>query len=110
MICTRGHLMIDTALVCSICMAEQDRQAMRELQLEFLRKAVNGDWNYALRVAKMPERHVIMFSSQVRTFCGLELKTKPRIGYEAYTDATLEKLCAGCRMAVKDAVAEAMAT
>lgn len=102
--------MLDSALVCAVCMAEQDKQAMRELQLEFLRKTVNGEWNYGLRVAKMPERHVIMFSSQVRTFCGQELKTKPRISYEHYSDATLEKLCAGCRAAVQDAVAEAMAT
>ena len=109
MICLRGHLMLDTALVCAVCMADQDRQAMRELQLEFLRKTVNGEWNYGLRVARMPERHAIMYSSQVRTFCGQELKTKPRIEYRAYNQETLDKLCAGCRSAVEDAVAEAMA-
>jgi hypothetical protein len=98
--CSKGHYVSNNALFCATCAMERSESALQELQTEFLRKAANGEPSYTLRVAKGSERHVVMYSSQTRTFCGQELATKPQIRYEAYNDKTLATICAGCRSTI----------
>lgn len=109
MTCPKGHYIPDDSLVCPMCAARKAEAAMHALQLEFLRKAVNHESNYTLRVAKLPQRHVLQYSSYTRTFCGQELAAAPTIKYEPYETDTLLKVCAGCRAAIAAAVEEAMA-
>jgi hypothetical protein len=104
--CSKGHTMPENVLVCPICAATRGEDAFRKLQLEFLRKAVNRDFSYSLRIAKGTEKHVLMYSSYSRTFCGTELEMRPQIQYEAYDEDTLAKLCAGCRSAIASMVEE----
>lgn len=106
MICRNGHTVPDNVLICPACLAGRSDHALRELQIEFLRKVARGEFSYALRVAKGKERHVMMYGSWTRAFCGKELQAKPPITYEPYTDQTLEKVCAGCRIAIASVMQE----
>jgi hypothetical protein len=106
--CPKGHFIPDNALACPTCAAERGEESFRRLQLEFLRKAVRGDFNYTLRIAKGSGQHVLMYSSYTRTFCGQELSVRLQIAYEPYSVDTLAKICSGCRIAITSAVKEAM--
>lgn len=106
MTCKNGHFMDDKLLVCRRCAEEQSEPAMHELQREFLRKVADGEYHYGLRVAKGPQRHVIMYSSHTRTFCGTELKTPQTIHYEEYNGETLAGVCPGCRRAILSVIEE----
>ena len=102
--CPKGHAIPDKAVTCPDCAAEKGEEALQELQVEFLRKAQNGDWNYTLRVAKGPERHAVLYSTHSRTFCGRVLKVRPQIKYETYDERTLASLCPACRVAIVSAL------
>lgn len=104
--CPKGHAIPDKAVTCPECAAELAEPALRDLQRQFLRKARDHDWNYLLRVARAPQRHAILYSTHTRTFCGLDLKTRPRIEYVPYTADTLSKLCPLCRTAIASALEE----
>jgi hypothetical protein len=102
-----GHFIPDKALSCPDCAKERDQQALQDAQLEFLRRTVRGDFNYTLRVIKDRDRHVLMYTSYKRTFCGQHLESKPPyIEYEPYNADTLSKVCAGCRVAIASMVRE----
>ena len=101
MTCPQGHWIPATKLTCPDCAIKRIAMGMRDLQLEFLHKAMDGGYSYPLRVAKGNERHVLMYTSFVHTFCGRELKTKPQIKYESFSDDTLSKICAGCRVEIR---------
>jgi hypothetical protein len=111
MICVKGHTVPDSHMVCPACTAQAGAEGFRSLQAEFLRKAAKGEWPYSLRVAyrvaKNDVRHVLMYSSVTRTFCGKELEQRPHIKYERYCDETLAKVCAGCRMEIASIMREA---
>jgi hypothetical protein len=107
--CPKGHFIPDSALTCPRCATERGEAGMRALQLEFLRKAVSGDFSYTLRIARGNERHVLLYTSYSRAFCGKELGVRVQIAYEPYSDQTLAKICVGCRIAIASAVQEAMA-
>jgi hypothetical protein len=107
--CPKGHSIPDNALACPDCAMARGDEALYNLQLEFLRKAASGEVNYTLRVAKGADRHVLMYTSYTRTFCGRELKGKPRIGYEPYSADALSHVCTGCRIALTSALKEAIA-
>jgi hypothetical protein len=86
---------------------------LRSVQLAFLRQAAveigKGKIPYPLRLARTRERHVLLYGSHTRTFCGLELKkTAPK--YEPYNDETLARGCAECREAVARLAKEAIAS
>jgi hypothetical protein len=98
--------MPEKAIACPTCIGEQNDRAMRDLQVEFLRKVARAEFSYSLRVAKGGDRHVLMYSSYTRTFCGRDLPTKPHINYEPYDDVTLAKVCAGCRSAIRSLLEE----
>jgi hypothetical protein len=98
----------DKVLVCPTCWAQQGEMAFQGLQREFLRKAARHEFGYSVRIAKGNEKHVLMYSSFTRTFCGKDLQVKPQIHYEAYDDDTLAKVCAGCRIAIAGLMQEAM--
>jgi hypothetical protein len=106
MICPKGHYVTENALACSQCATQRAEAAFRSLQAEFLRKAARGEFSYCLRVAKGRDRHVLMFSSYTRTFCGKELNAKPQIRYESYDDATVVNICASCRSAIASLMRE----
>jgi len=100
--CAKGHLYQDELLHCPTCIAEKNDQAIRDVQAMFLATAVAG--GYALRVAKKSPRHVLMFKSDTRIFCGTNLDAKPQIEYTTYSTETLAKVCPGCRVAIASAV------
>ena len=102
--CSKGHFIPNNVLTCPTCTTEASDEALRGMQVEFLRKAKGGDVNYTLRVARGGDRHVLMYSSFTRTFCGKELKSKPRIGYELFTSEALSNICSGCRVEIKRAL------
>jgi hypothetical protein len=104
--CPKGHAIPEKALACPACAAERGEKAFHDLQIEFLRKAMKGVYSYSLRVVKGNDRHVLMYSSYSRTFCGKELESRPHIHYEAYDEDTLAKLCAGCRSVIASMVEE----
>jgi hypothetical protein len=104
--CAQGHFIPEDKLTCPECATARGEEAFHSLQLEFLRKAADGEHNYTLRVAKGPDRHVLMYTSWVRTFCGQELKTKPQIAYEALDANALSRVCAGCRIEITRALQE----
>jgi hypothetical protein len=103
-VCPKGHAIPDKAVTCPECAAENAEKGLQEQQVEFLRKAKNGDWQYTLRVSKTPERHAILYRTHTRTFCGQELRTRPHIDYAPYTTDTLSKLCPACRAAIASAL------
>jgi len=104
--CAKGHFIPNANLACPQCATERGEEAFRELQVEFLRKAANGEPNYTLRVARGGERHVLMYTSFTKAFCGKDLKAKPQIAYEPLGPDTLSKVCAGCRVEIKRALQE----
>jgi hypothetical protein len=106
MLCAKGHLMADSAIACPACAAVRAEAALRELQVEFLRKTLNGEFSYALRIAKGIDRHVLMYSSHTRTFCGRDLEHRPKIDYQPYSAEAFGKICAGCRIEIARLVAE----
>jgi hypothetical protein len=110
MICVKGHTVPDSHMVCPACTAQAGAEGFRGLQAEFLRKAAKGEWSYSLRVAfrvaKDDPRHVLMYLSPTRTFCGRELEQRPQIKYEHYNEETLAKVCAGCRMEIASIMRE----
>jgi hypothetical protein len=106
MLCAKGHTMPDNLMMCPTCVAKKGDEAFRDLQVEFLRKVIRGEFSYSLRVAKSRERHVMMYASTTRTFCGLQLEASPNFKYEAYDTETLSHVCAGCRIEIARLVAE----
>ena len=102
--CDRGHFIPNANLTCPECAAARSERALREMQVEFLRKAVSGSIGYTLRVARGGDRHVLMYSSYTKTFCGHELKSKPQITYEPYSIDALSRVCSGCRVEIKRAL------
>lgn len=107
MICQKGHEMADNALLCPACTELQGfDKGFRLMQIEFLHKAMRGDYNYTLRVAKGREHHVIMYGMTSRTFCGEELPHKPPIYHQPYDEETLRKVCVKCRSVIAQFVEE----
>jgi hypothetical protein len=106
MLCAKGHSIPDNVLACPVCAAKRGEQAFHDLQVEFLRKVVRGEYSYALRIAKVREHHVMMYSSQTRTFCGRHLET-PQIRYEPYADDMFHSLCPDCRNVITSLIEEA---
>ena len=107
--CLKGHHIPENALTCPTCARERGEAAFRDLQVEFLRKAASGEFSYALRVAKGVDRHVLMYSSYTRAFCGQELTGKPQIQYAPYNADTLVGICAACRTEIARVLEEATA-
>lgn len=97
--CPKGHAIPDHAVSCPECLLEPAEKALQKLQVEFLLKARQGEWNYTLRVAKGPQRHALLYPKGARTFCGREVKTK-EIEHLPYANDTLAKLCPACRAAI----------
>jgi hypothetical protein len=104
--CVKGHRVPDENLTCPECASARREQGLHEIQAEFLRKVVGGAFGYTLRVAKLPEKHVLMYTSYTRTFCGRELKAKPQISYQPYDAEALARVCAGCRIEIQRALQE----
>ena len=102
MICPNGHIMPDSKLACPTCTAQMAEKALQTMQVEYLHKAAKGDFGYTLRIAKGSDRHVLLYATSDRTFCGQTLAIHPHIYYEPYSDDTLAKVCAGCRIAIKN--------
>jgi hypothetical protein len=109
MLCSKGHWMDDNMMICSQCAAIRGESAFRDLQIEFLRKVISGKSAYSLRLAKGTQKHLLMYTSCTRTFCGKELQVAPQIKYESYGEETLTKVCAGCRSELKRLVEEIQA-
>jgi hypothetical protein len=107
MTCARGHFVPDKAVSCPACAEAKSDDALRAMQAEFLRKAVNGEFGYSLRITKDFGQHVMMYTSWERAFCGAAFKTAPKLRYEAFSEGTLARICPLCRSAVADAVREA---
>jgi hypothetical protein len=97
----------DNVLFCPTCAAKRSDEALWELQREFLRRCVLGD--YQLRITQDRNHHVLLYTTYTRTFCGRELAGAPKIKYEPYDDGTIRNLCAGCRGALAGAI-QAMTT
>lgn len=107
--CRNGHRVPDNFVTCPSCVENAAILALHEVQLEFLRKAALRAPGYTLRVIKGNGRHVIQYTSQTRTFCGLELKTQPTIVYQPYEPSVIATLCVGCRVEIKHMLEEATA-
>ena len=109
-VCARGHMYKDTFLHCPTCTEERGDEELCRIQVEFLRRVANAEFSYGLRVCKSVkggQRHVMMFSSWVRTFCMRTLPEKPSITYEPYCDETLARVCTGCRIEIRRLMKEA---
>ena len=107
--CQQGHFVPETFLTCPQCAADRSNAAFHDLQLEFLRKVVSGEAGYALRVTRTPQKHVLMYTSYFKTFCGQELATEHQIAYKPYSTDMLFSVCAGCRAAIESAIQEVQA-
>ena len=87
---------------------------LRSAQLAFLRQAAieigNGKIPYPLRISRTKERHVLLYGSHTRTFCGVNLEKKQALKYEPYGNETLAKGCVECHKAVARLTKEAIAS
>jgi hypothetical protein len=106
--CPKGHLHDDKYLSCPICAAQASDQELRHTQLEYVRKAASG--GYPLRVTKDSNRHLIMYTSYKRSFCGFEYEERQKMQYEPYSNEALAKCCPGCRSAFNSVVQEVIVT
>lgn len=109
-ICPRCHQQIpDALLVCEACTRARALKALYERQGDFLRLAAAGTEALRIGCTTKGERHVLMYCSDLHTFCGLDLNRNIRRSRLRMTDKELLQVCAGCRIALKSAVEEACA-
>jgi hypothetical protein len=95
--CPKKHFIPDGALACPVCVAQRFEVGQRQMQVEYLRRAVNREYSYLLRVTKGSGNHALMYPATIRTFCGTDLAARPRIDYVSYDPEALAKLCPFCR-------------
>jgi len=105
MICPKCNLSIpDTNLACPRCAQRRLDAALADAQPEYLRRVVAGTWD--MQLAKVgPTVHATMFQGRMRAYCNAAIPERgaKRMAWP-YNSKTLDAICVGCRIALKQAM------
>jgi hypothetical protein len=98
----------DGLLDCRACIERKSNEALKELQLPYLRQAAEGRVQFITRRAQgSPSRHVQMFGPYLRAFCGIEISSQIKAGAIDYEPEEMNKVCSACRTEIHRLMEEA---
>jgi hypothetical protein len=86
----------DDMIACPRCAEENGKKAIRDYQLNPLRKVYAGEAQLTTRAIR-GVRHVEVFGGYRRAFCWTPVSTGDRKDSIAWTEDDLNRICPGCR-------------